>query len=554
MADVLSGLMPKAIEVANNRRDAPKELEESLSKINHGRLAIQGALNSEYHVLQVQPLVDVTEALADAYLEARKGKLDYDCCVHSCTLFFSHRASVQAGQWAIGAFTTRLDELQHKVNEELMVLAQQGKVEASLGIRPHRSISRSGTESVLDEDHEHERLQVEFAQDRDQVFRCMSRRSSSEDLVTQQETRLLLAQVTADVMVQESGEVVQSPDVNRQEYFLPDEGWMQYAPTPVTALGVVQEEGEGDWLALAGEADSEEVYLLPHESFSKNGGGWSFVDGETITQAEIIDLFALTIRKKGRRVVKFKSCTARPAILGERVLTKIAGRVTTDVIANESGKVVLAPTVNNEEYFLPDVKFEANWVMPGQELSNATLKKQGWRKYYPKPVARCIYQLKKEDMQELKCRKFMATFGEQFLREGDWLALADDRGCEEIYLMPDEVLCHNGGGWRFVDQDSSSSHTPIECASCATTFLSASSRSTLCPPCRRPRTEIGSVDQDSSSSHTPIKCASCAITFLSASGRSTLCPPCRRPRTEIGYFPSRWHAVQTNLVICATCG
>merc|ERR1711920_636619 len=87
--------------------------------------------------------------------------------------------------------------------------------------------------------------------------------------------------------------------------------------------------------------------------------------------------------------------------------------------------------------------FEQNWYVPGSPLPesqsevNALLNAQGWLEHWPKPNRRTIYRLKKEDVDRIPSRSFIASWGaSQPVAEGDYLAWND----EEIYLMPPTVL------------------------------------------------------------------------------------------------------------------
>lgn len=204
------------------------------------------------------------------------------------------------------------------------------------------------------------------------------------------------------------------------------------------------EENTVDVLASAGVLSTKKVAQL----FPKQRRPTELK--EYMTQAEMLDLFKERIMEDGQIMHKTEPAMIRPAVKGEKIVTKVDGRVTSDVeVKDESSWVVRAPTVHQEEYVLNQSKFDANWNGDGEpprELGHYTnpveLEKQGFKLHYPKLVLKWTYEIQAADLEFLPSRTLQTEWGAmQTVVSGDYLALPypEAKGTE-IYIMPQAVV------------------------------------------------------------------------------------------------------------------
>jgi len=315
--------------------------------------------------------------------------------------------------------------------------------------------------------------------------------------------------ITSDVKIEDdTSMVVRAPTVDQELYVLsrdkfeanwalpgqviPDDCWenrqlsargfMRYMPKPgifrwiyeieladvanvptacfVSSWGAQQPLKQGDFLAMP--ATKGEIYLMPVEvvcCYSECTESGALVqdrpeDSERPhpTQQEMLQLFRPLILEHGRLMQKVKPALVRPGKMGERVVTCVAGRVTSEVVITDgTSMVVRAPTAHHELYTLSREKFEANWVTPGEELGAVSpksrlLRSQGFARYKPKPhIRRHVYRLGAEDLKLVPTRCFLSSWGApQPVQEGDFLAMpAPAEHASEVYLMPSDcVSCY----------------------------------------------------------------------------------------------------------------
>eukprot|EP00747_Dinoflagellata_sp_TGD_P063968 gnl/TRDRNA2_/TRDRNA2_153678_c0_seq1.p1 gnl/TRDRNA2_/TRDRNA2_153678_c0~~gnl/TRDRNA2_/TRDRNA2_153678_c0_seq1.p1 ORF type:complete len:220 (+),score=31.01 gnl/TRDRNA2_/TRDRNA2_153678_c0_seq1:74-733(+) len=116
MAPVITG----TIAIFLDRRQVPHELCEALSKIREGYDNIIDAVARGYSAVQTQPMIDAVCALAELYLEARQGMQEHKTNVINTQRFLAHRntLSVAAVSWAMGAYASRLHNMQRAVTQE----------------------------------------------------------------------------------------------------------------------------------------------------------------------------------------------------------------------------------------------------------------------------------------------------------------------------------------------------------------------------------------------------------------------------------------------------
>merc|ERR1712150_353241 len=172
---------------------------------------------------------------------------------------------------------------------------------------------------------------------------------------------------------------------------------------------------------------------------------------------------------KGRRMQKKRQGMIRPGKKGEEILTYVCGRVTSEVkIEDDTSMVVRAPTVDSELYVLSKEKFEANWMVPGEEIQDNVehgqeLKARGFLMYKPKPgMYKWVYRVTADDLGLLPGGCFVSSWGaKQPVKQGDFLAMPAHEDCaKEIYLMPSDVLsCYTACG---SDEDPSTPFTQDE--------------------------------------------------------------------------------------------
>lgn len=163
------------------------------------------------------------------------------------------------------------------------------------------------------------------------------------------------------------------------------------------------------------------------------------------TQEEMLELFRARVRFEGQIMNKICPVMARRARKGERIVTFTGDRVISDVvITDDSSMVVRSDSVDHEHYVLPKSKFDTNYAQPGIDLGDDEheLKGRGFKKYWPsEKSSKYMYEVTNEDMDLLPARSFMAPFGLQPVKAGDFLAMPAAPGVkEEIYLMPHHIL------------------------------------------------------------------------------------------------------------------
>lgn len=222
------------------------------------------------------------------------------------------------------------------------------------------------------------------------------------------------------------------------------------------AWGAMQPLREGDFLAMpAPEERATEVYLMDPDCVSCYAPSDTATAVDTReqpvnhrTQPEMLTLFKEHIIRHGRLMYKVEPCMSRPGKRGERVVTCVTGRITSDVvIQDDTSMVVRAPTMDQELYVLTRDKFLANWLPEPAELDQGTpvnrlLAVQGFKLYKPKPSLKWAYTVTEDDAAKVPSGWFFASWGAlQPLQAGDCLAMpAPEDRAKEVYLMPMEVL------------------------------------------------------------------------------------------------------------------
>jgi len=210
----------------------------------------------------------------------------------------------------------------------------------------------------------------------------------------------------------------------------------------VSGWGALQPLQAGDFLALpAPEERATEIYLMPRSSLD--------MYADLASQEDMLLHFRSKTMARGTRMGKVKSGWARPAICGERIVTQVNGRVTSNVtVTDSSSMVVRAPTADQEEYVLAGDRFEANWELPGAEPEGASteaeeLRASGFKSYRPRRNKSIwVYQITAEDRQLVPTGGFISAWGAlQPLQAGDYLAMpAPEDRATEVYLMPSTSL------------------------------------------------------------------------------------------------------------------
>lgn len=163
------------------------------------------------------------------------------------------------------------------------------------------------------------------------------------------------------------------------------------------------------------------------------------------SQAEMLEQFADRVKTKGQLMYKMVPVMARQGLKHQRIVTFTGDRVISDVIIpDDKSMVIRSNSVDHEHYVLSCAKFETFYKLPGVELSDDEyeLKGRGFKMYYPSDRSRkYMYEVTQEDMDSFPANKFMAPFGEQPIRPGDFLAMPAAPGvAPEIYLMPHHIL------------------------------------------------------------------------------------------------------------------
>jgi len=167
------------------------------------------------------------------------------------------------------------------------------------------------------------------------------------------------------------------------------------------------------------------------------------------SQQEMLDLFRPRIVERGQLMHKVRPALIRPGRLGERVVTCVQGRVISDVVIKDETSVVVRGSAFHELYTLTREKFEANWIVKGEEIEGSSpksrlLRSQGFRQHWPSPgIRRQFYEIAAEDLELVPRQAFLASWGApQPLQEGDFLAVpAPAELASEIYLMPRAMIC-----------------------------------------------------------------------------------------------------------------
>lgn len=163
---------------------------------------------------------------------------------------------------------------------------------------------------------------------------------------------------------------------------------------------------------------------------------------EHTSQAQLMSMFKDKILALQDRREKFRPGMARPAVLGETVITIVDQVVTSEtVVEDETSWVVKANTVDSEEYVLKGANFERNWQMPGQELDDyhKVLRSRGFRRFHPMAgKSNFFLEIMDEDADLVPSGKFISAWGAvQPCSPGDFLVMpAPEDRATEIYLMP----------------------------------------------------------------------------------------------------------------------
>jgi len=195
-------------------------------------------------------------------------------------------------------------------------------------------------------------------------------------------------------------------------------------------------------------------------------------------QEAMLSMFRQKILDEGKLMVKAELGLARPGIRGERIITVVGDRVTSDVkIEDDDRMVIRASTLDQDLYVIPRRTFERNWQLPGTELDpallggdslqDALLKSEvrqliakGYKLYQPNPNSqKMIYTLTAVDKDNhLPTGVFTSSWGAlQPVQEGDSLAMPHPDH-KEIYLMPPEVVaCYEP-----VSNENRRARTPLE--------------------------------------------------------------------------------------------
>jgi len=184
-----------------------------------------------------------------------------------------------------------------------------------------------------------------------------------------------------------------------------------------------------------------------------------------LTQQDMMDLFNDTIMESGVWMRKVNPCMAREAELGEHIQTKVGKMITSDTVVGEAGMVIIAPTADQEEYFLNTAKFSRNWRLPGTAVTNAVFHKRGYRKYHPQESVKKVYRLKEIDVQRSTITLFKTSWGAtQQMPVGDFLCSCGEGCLREIYLMPADVISQYEEAYEYdaFEENSSSEEDDVD--------------------------------------------------------------------------------------------
>eukprot|EP00931_Biecheleriopsis_adriatica_P074463 TRINITY_DN48514_c0_g1_i1.p1 TRINITY_DN48514_c0_g1~~TRINITY_DN48514_c0_g1_i1.p1 ORF type:complete len:1799 (-),score=442.55 TRINITY_DN48514_c0_g1_i1:199-5595(-) len=204
----------------------------------------------------------------------------------------------------------------------------------------------------------------------------------------------------------------------------------------------------GDYLAT-GYPESKEVYT------SRNAEQ-IYLSQIVRTQEEMCRHFLPILRKRGMVVRKIGKNLARPAILGEEVLTIIDGEQVSKAIVNDDTSMLIqALSADREWYVLDEQRFASSYELPGEDITNEgpefqVLRQRGFKYYRRRGMAR-IYQVKEEDLQFVPARKFWGRGTVPVpLRAGDFLVTGYpdsseiylSRHAEEVFqpVLPEELV------------------------------------------------------------------------------------------------------------------
>eukprot|EP00440_Ansanella_granifera_P045533 gb/GFBE01049329.1/.p1 GENE.gb/GFBE01049329.1/~~gb/GFBE01049329.1/.p1 ORF type:complete len:784 (+),score=158.80 gb/GFBE01049329.1/:1-2352(+) len=166
------------------------------------------------------------------------------------------------------------------------------------------------------------------------------------------------------------------------------------------------------------------------------------------SQQEMCDHFLPIIKERGQIRRKTARCMARPARVGELVVTIEGGRTTAEIeVEDEQSLVVKALTGDREEYVLDRNTFELNYESEGSDLDisqagNEYLDRQGFRLYKSKRHI-WVYQVAEEDLKFVSSGFFRASYSSTLvpLSAGDYLATGHpDEMATDVYMIPAFVL------------------------------------------------------------------------------------------------------------------
>eukprot|EP00928_Gymnodinium_smaydae_P043333 TRINITY_DN29055_c0_g1_i1.p1 TRINITY_DN29055_c0_g1~~TRINITY_DN29055_c0_g1_i1.p1 ORF type:complete len:1765 (-),score=333.44 TRINITY_DN29055_c0_g1_i1:71-5365(-) len=163
-------------------------------------------------------------------------------------------------------------------------------------------------------------------------------------------------------------------------------------------------------------------------------------DGGAMSQERMCDHFIPILKSKGTLVRKGGMRLARPAKLGEEVLTVINGEVVAKVVVlDETSMVIMQESSDHELYVLDQHKFEANYETPGKEILNRghaedVLAERGFKSYERKGQV-LIYRVTEEDMKAVPGGAFEVSFSTipQPLKVGDYIVTGYP-DAKEVYM------------------------------------------------------------------------------------------------------------------------
>jgi len=167
-----------------------------------------------------------------------------------------------------------------------------------------------------------------------------------------------------------------------------------------------------------------------------------------LSQAEMKRLFNDRFKKAGIRVKKDgKWRIARPARMGEVILTVVDGELFgRNVVSEEGSMVIIQDSIDRELYVLTPGKFQQNYKVPGREISGATPEAQALRsrgfKHYERTGELMIYQVTEDDLKLVPSGLFQVPFstvpqplrvGYHLVTETDFQMIYVSRNAEQIY-------------------------------------------------------------------------------------------------------------------------